>query len=110
MADSFSIGITVNEFWMLSPRELGNCFTGYAEMIEREYNRMADMAMFNRTAYHKKGIMRKSDLIKTSKRIPALSDTKEIKKRLEDNKREWAEVDRKMNSGEMKFKEYGGVK
>ena len=110
MADSFSIGITVNEFWMLSPRELGNCFTGYAEIVEREYNRMADMAMFNRTAYHKKGRMKKSDLIKTRNGIPAMSDTNDIKKRLADNKKQWEDIDRKMANGEMKFREYGGVK
>ena len=107
MTDAFSIGIAVKDFWMLSPRELGNCFTGYGLMIEREYDRMADMAMFNRTAYHKKDRMKKSDLINTSKMIPTKADTKEIKERLEQNKKEWEEVDKKMANGEMKFKEYG---
>jgi len=79
-------------------------------MIEREYNRMADMAMFNRTAYHKKGRMKKSDLIKTSKRIHTISDSESIKKRLEENKKAWADIDKKMASGEMLFKEYRGVK
>lgn len=66
-------------------------------MIEREYNRMADMAMFNRAAYHKKRL-KKSDLFKPSKNVPRVNvdSTK--------SKADWKKFDKDLASGKRKFR------
>jgi len=83
----------------LSPRELYNCFKGYEKSIEREYNRMADMAMFNRAAYHKKKL-RKSDLFKPSKNVPRVKDSSNVKK----DSYTWKDFDNDIKSGKRKWR------
>lgn len=100
IADSFSIGISVGEFWELSPFELYACYDGYQKKIEREYEQMADGAIMNRIAQHKKNFKR-SDLIKPKQKIKKISG-KGVDKSV------WRDIDSKIESGELVFKKVGG--
>ncbi len=67
-------------------------------MIEREYSRMADMAMFNRAAYHKKRL-KKGDLFKPSENVQRMK-----RNSVKSDKEAWKKFDEDLASGKRKFR------